>query len=254
MSSFPFSPSPGVSSEMAALLQAAEMMRLEEEGALDPKLRKMYGLDRVLSTDAYQESNGVDSDGENGENGENGHDFDSGSPKGRRRSIKNREMHNLLEKNRRAHLRNCFEGLRAVIPNMEDAKGSTVAILENATTCIQMLQTQHSKNEKEAEALRRINMWAAHQLYDCGAIDATEFSSYLHKCQKPSPIQNITAASPGHQSYPGKSYRMEQKHIKRSPTNGEVPPFTEPPKTSAVLAGSLPKKVEGGVTIEHHSP
>jgi hypothetical protein len=54
--------------------------------------------------------------------------------------VKNREMHNMLEKNRRAHLKNCFDNLRDAVPGSEDIKQSTVAIIQNATKYIEACQ------------------------------------------------------------------------------------------------------------------
>lgn len=58
--------------------------------------------------------------------------------KSRKRSVKNREMHNMLEKNRRAHLKMCFDSLRDAVPGNEDNKQSTVSIIQNATKYIEV--------------------------------------------------------------------------------------------------------------------
>lgn len=58
------------------------------------------------------------------------------TPKGRKRSVKNREMHNMLEKNRRAHLKTCFDSLRDAVPGSDESKQSTVSIIQNASTFI----------------------------------------------------------------------------------------------------------------------
>lgn len=44
----------------------------------------------------------------------------------------------MLEKNRRAHLKNCFDNLRDAVPGSEDIKQSTVAIIQNATKYIEV--------------------------------------------------------------------------------------------------------------------
>ncbi|CAN7975488.1 unnamed protein product, partial [Ixodes persulcatus] len=43
-----------------------------------------------------------------------------------------REVHNKLEKNRRAHLKECFETLKRQLPNMDDRKTSNLTILRGA--------------------------------------------------------------------------------------------------------------------------
>eukprot|EP00058_Branchiostoma_floridae_P010476 XP_002595964.1 hypothetical protein BRAFLDRAFT_96736 [Branchiostoma floridae] len=59
---------------------------------------------------------------------------------GKRRSggYGTREVHNKLEKNRRAHLKECFEVLKRHIPNMEDKKTSNLCILRSALRYIQV--------------------------------------------------------------------------------------------------------------------
>ncbi|KJE97779.1 hypothetical protein CAOG_07879 [Capsaspora owczarzaki ATCC 30864] len=55
--------------------------------------------------------------------------------------VKNRETHNLLEKNRRAHLKDCFTALKDAIPEIaNNPKTSTVAILQHAQNFIVKLQ------------------------------------------------------------------------------------------------------------------
>lgn len=54
------------------------------------------------------------------------------------RSTPSREVHNKLEKNRRAHLKECFETLRKQLPCMEDKKISNQTILKAAHRYIQV--------------------------------------------------------------------------------------------------------------------
>lgn len=50
-----------------------------------------------------------------------------------------REVHNKLEKNRRAHLKECFEHLKRQLPQMQDEKKtSNLSILGNACKYIQV--------------------------------------------------------------------------------------------------------------------
>ncbi|XP_023235592.1 uncharacterized protein LOC111634976 [Centruroides sculpturatus] len=49
-----------------------------------------------------------------------------------------REVHNKLEKNRRAHLKECFETLKRQLPNMEERKTSNLSILRGALRYIQV--------------------------------------------------------------------------------------------------------------------
>jgi len=50
-----------------------------------------------------------------------------------------REVHNKLEKNRRAHLRECFEFLRKQLPAIDDKKLSNLGILKSALRFIQVV-------------------------------------------------------------------------------------------------------------------
>lgn len=50
-----------------------------------------------------------------------------------------REVHNKLEKNRRAHLKECFELLKSQLPAFEDRKISNLAILRSSLRFIQVL-------------------------------------------------------------------------------------------------------------------
>ncbi|KAJ6657877.1 hypothetical protein lerEdw1_001797, partial [Lerista edwardsae] len=49
-----------------------------------------------------------------------------------------REVHNKLEKNRRAHLKECFETLKRNIPNVDDKKTSNLSVLRSALRYIQV--------------------------------------------------------------------------------------------------------------------
>ncbi|XP_068708835.1 max dimerization protein 1-like [Montipora capricornis] len=66
-----------------------------------------------------------------------------------------RTTHNQLEKNRRAHLRDCLELLKELVPSPpEHQKATTLALLQSAQQYIQVLQM----SEKEAlDTKRRLN-------------------------------------------------------------------------------------------------
>lgn len=61
-----------------------------------------------------------------------------------------RETHNKLEKNRRAHLKECFDVLKKEVPSLEDKKTSNLNILRSALKHIQALK----KRERDFEAER----------------------------------------------------------------------------------------------------
>jgi len=49
-----------------------------------------------------------------------------------------REVHNKLEKNRRAHLKECFELLKRQLPSQDEKKSSNLSILHAANKYIQV--------------------------------------------------------------------------------------------------------------------
>lgn len=66
-----------------------------------------------------------------------------------------REVHNKLEKNRRAHLKECFDCLKKQIPGMDDKKTSNLSILRSALRYIQTLKRKEREHEHELERLAR---------------------------------------------------------------------------------------------------
>ncbi|XP_013784897.1 mucin-2-like [Limulus polyphemus] len=66
-----------------------------------------------------------------------------------------REVHNKLEKNRRAHLKECFENLKKQLPNIDERKISNLSILRGALRYIQTLKKKEREYEHEMEQLAR---------------------------------------------------------------------------------------------------
>ncbi|XP_048016388.1 max-binding protein MNT [Megalobrama amblycephala] len=66
-----------------------------------------------------------------------------------------REVHNKLEKNRRAHLKECFETLKKNIPNVDEKKTSNLSVLRSALRYIQTLKRKEKDYEHEMERLAR---------------------------------------------------------------------------------------------------
>lgn len=85
---------------------------------------------------------------------------DSDSERGRRRpgGAGTREIHNRLEKNRRAHLKVCFETLKSEIPSLDDRKTSNLNILKSALRYIQNLEKRTNQYTKEREDLKKHNL------------------------------------------------------------------------------------------------
>ncbi|TKS81076.1 MNT Myc antagonist [Collichthys lucidus] len=66
-----------------------------------------------------------------------------------------REAHNNLEKNRRAHLKECFETLKKNIPNIDEKKTSNLSVLRSALRYIQTLKRKEKEYEHDMERLAR---------------------------------------------------------------------------------------------------
>uniref|UniRef100_H2Y6W3 BHLH domain-containing protein n=1 Tax=Ciona savignyi TaxID=51511 RepID=H2Y6W3_CIOSA len=79
------------------------------------------------------------------------------------RRSQNRTSHNELEKNRRAHLRNCLDGLKAIVPlNQDSTRHTTLGLLTQARTLIENLKRDRKhvvgeklKLEEERNTLRQ---------------------------------------------------------------------------------------------------
>ncbi|XP_055336315.1 max-binding protein MNT-like isoform X2 [Paramacrobiotus metropolitanus] len=67
-------------------------------------------------------------------------------------NTENRSVHNVLEKNRRAHLKDCFESLKHEVMETDDEKkASHLAVLKSAVRCIQQLQKQSEQLQRDHE-------------------------------------------------------------------------------------------------------
>ncbi|KAJ2942941.1 hypothetical protein O0L34_g15131 [Tuta absoluta] len=76
-----------------------------------------------------------------------------------------REVHNKLEKNRRAHLKECFELLKRQLPaTLDDKKTSNLSILGSAIRYIQVLRRKERECEHEMERLAREKIAAQQRL------------------------------------------------------------------------------------------
>ncbi|XP_032663898.1 mucin-6-like isoform X3 [Odontomachus brunneus] len=64
-----------------------------------------------------------------------------------------REVHNKLEKNRRAHLKECFELLKKMLPQQDEKKSSNLSILHAANQYIQALTKKDLDYQRELQRL-----------------------------------------------------------------------------------------------------
>ncbi|XP_049878905.1 max-binding protein MNT-like isoform X2 [Pectinophora gossypiella] len=89
----------------------------------------------------------------------------NGSSNGSAPRAGTREVHNKLEKNRRAHLKECFELLKRQLPaTPDDKKTSNLSILGSAIRYIQVLRRKERECEHEMERLAREKIAAQQRL------------------------------------------------------------------------------------------
>ncbi|XP_053503492.1 max-binding protein MNT [Ictalurus furcatus] len=86
-----------------------------------------------------------------------------------------REVHNKLEKNRRAHLKECFETLKKNIPNVDEKKTSNLSVLRSALRYIQTLKRKEKEYEHEMERLAREKISTQQRLAEL----KNEFSQWM---------------------------------------------------------------------------
>lgn len=92
---------------------------------------------------------------------------------------RHRELHKTLEKNRRAHLRHCFELLKAELPSSEcvDRKTSHINIIKSAIRYVLTLREQEANLDSELQRLTKIKN------------ELTDKLSKMRNNQSPSPQQ-----------------------------------------------------------------
>ena len=74
-------------------------------------------------------------------------------------------MHNKLEKNRRAHLKECFESLKKQLPiTADEKKTSNLSILGAAIRHIQQLKRKEREYEHEMERLAKEKISAQNRI------------------------------------------------------------------------------------------
>ncbi|KAM8900208.1 MAX network transcriptional repressor b isoform 2-T2 [Spinachia spinachia] len=94
-----------------------------------------------------------------------------------------REVHNKLEKNRRAHLKECFETLKKNVPNVDEKKTSNLSVLRSALRYIQTLKRKEKEYEHEMERLAREKIATQQRL--------AELKSELSQCMNVMEIDRV---------------------------------------------------------------
>jgi hypothetical protein len=79
--------------------------------------------------------------------------------------FRDREIHNRLEKHRRAHLKDCFDNLKAEVPRQRDRKITNLQVLNLAIKYIQTLTRKDREYEEEVTKLTSRNLELQRRLH-----------------------------------------------------------------------------------------
>ncbi|XP_056140685.1 MAX network transcriptional repressor b [Lampris incognitus] len=118
-----------------------------------------------------------------------------------------REVHNKLEKNRRAHLKECFETLKKNVPNVDEKKTSNLSVLRSALRYIQTLKRKEKEYEHEMERLAREKIATQQRLAELKnelsqCMDIVEIDRVLRQTVQPEDDQASTStASEGEDNF-----------------------------------------------------
>ncbi|KAM4620603.1 MAX network transcriptional repressor b [Polymixia lowei] len=118
-----------------------------------------------------------------------------------------REVHNKLEKNRRAHLKECFETLKKNVPNVDEKKTSNLSVLRSALRYIQTLKRKEKEYEHEMERLAREKIATQQRLAELKnelsqCMDVMEIDRVLRQTVQPEDDQASTStASEGEDNF-----------------------------------------------------
>ncbi|NXB68595.1 MNT protein, partial [Struthidea cinerea] len=167
-----------------------------------------------------------------------------------------REVHNKLEKNRRAHLKECFETLKRNIPNVDDKKTSNLSVLRSALRYIQTLKRKEKEYEHEMERLAREKIATQQRLAELKNelsqwMDVLEIDRIIRQTVQPEDDQASTStASEGEDnmdedmeddrpvnSLPKLTQRQHPELLKAVPPNAapQNPHAQPPPQTQALV-------------------
>ncbi|KAG7484065.1 hypothetical protein MATL_G00045160 [Megalops atlanticus] len=160
-----------------------------------------------------------------------------------------REVHNKLEKNRRAHLKECFETLKRNIPNVDEKKTSNLSVLRSALRYIQTLKRKEKEYEHEMERLAREKIATQQRLAELKNelsqwMDVMEIDRVLRQTVQPEDDQASTStASEGEDNF---DQDVEEDMLPTAPSSvPKVPQALQPeirqaPAAPAILPSHVP--------------
>ncbi|XP_042155966.1 MAX network transcriptional repressor b isoform X2 [Oncorhynchus tshawytscha] len=117
-----------------------------------------------------------------------------------------REVHNKLEKNRRAHLKDCFDTLKKNVPNVDEKKTSNLSVLRSALRYIQTLKRKEKEYEHEMERLAREKISTQQRLAELKnelsqCMDVMEIDKVLRQTVQPEDDQASTSTASGEDNF-----------------------------------------------------
>ncbi|XP_064208954.1 max-binding protein MNT-like [Anguilla rostrata] len=174
-----------------------------------------------------------------------------------------REVHNKLEKNRRAHLKECFETLKRNIPHVDEKKTSNLSVLRSALRYIQTLKRKEKEYEHEMERLAREKIATQQRLAELKNelsqwMDVMEIDRVLRQTVQPEDDQASTStASEGEDNF---DQDVDDDLLPATPTAlPKVPQSLQPeirqaPPQAAPLAPPLAAPMATPVILPQHLP
>ncbi|KAM9451029.1 MAX network transcriptional repressor b isoform 1-T1 [Clarias gariepinus] len=163
-----------------------------------------------------------------------------------------REVHNKLEKNRRAHLKECFETLKRNVPNVDEKKTSNLSVLRSALRYIQTLKRKEKDYEHEMEKLAREKIATQQRLAELKnelgqCMDVVEIDRILRQTVQPEDDQASTStASEGEDNFEQdaedgtpSSSRPSALRVPPAPSEPRGPVLPHPPPPPSILPSHI---------------
>ncbi|XP_048840256.1 max-binding protein MNT-like [Brienomyrus brachyistius] len=153
-----------------------------------------------------------------------------------------REVHNKLEKNRRAHLKECFETLKKNIPNVDEKKTSNLSVLRSALRYIQMLKRKEKEFEHEMERLAREKIATQQRLAELRDelsqwVDGMEIERLLRQAAQPEDDQASTSTASEGEDNLDQDEHISTASVATAPVS--LPKAPQKPPAPIVAAVSL---------------
>ncbi|XP_013860752.1 max-binding protein MNT [Austrofundulus limnaeus] len=164
-----------------------------------------------------------------------------------------REVHNKLEKNRRAHLKECFETLKKNVPNIDEKKTSNLSVLRSALRYIQTLKRKEKEYEHDMERLAREKIATQQRLAELKNelsqwMDVVEIDRVLRQTAQPEEDQASTSTASE-----GEDAMEEDLDEETSAASPSAPRGLKPELHKTAPRGPAPPAVTASIISKHIS-